>query len=308
MNDCLMKIQIFQAIHRSTSCCSGKCYITCTRVGESVFGLKLNDSFWFKDQDGVEVFVRKWVPDVKPKAVIQIAHGGAEHVGRYTHVAEAFAKAGYAVYADDHRGHGLTGIRYAKLGDLGPGGIDSTVRDLKELTDIIKKEHPDLPVFLLGHSWGSRLARNYIQEWGKELQGTLLTGAGGLPTLVITHKPGDYGWLSRDESVIKRYLEDPLCGEPVHFDRDAMAILNQRIFNPENAKRIPKRMPIYIFVGSEDHNGGEKGAKALAEMYTNAGIQDVTYKVYSGGHHELFNEFNKEEVINDVIAWLNNHL
>lgn len=117
------------------------------------------NTFWFKDKDDVDIFVYRWLPEGKPKAVVQIAHGAAEHGARYAHVGKALADAGYAVYANDHRGHGKTGQKFGELGDLGPGGWNSTVRVLKELTDIIKEEHQEIPVFLLGHSWGAARAR-----------------------------------------------------------------------------------------------------------------------------------------------------
>ena len=303
------------------------------------------ETFTFKNQDGIEIFVYKWVPDpgVKTKAVVQIAHGGAEHAGRYAHVGEALAKAGYVVYADDHRGHGKTGQKAGRLGKLSPGGWDGMVRDLKELTDIIKKDYPGLPVFLLGHSMGSFLTQSCIQNWGNELRGALLTGTTGepfeLPAGIMESiqrqieekgldataeefteltkafnepfKPAKTGfeWLTRDEAEVQKYIDDPLSGFAFSYgsliEMAGMFIMG----DPKILQKIPKDLAIYIFVGSMDPvSGMGKGAEVLFKRYQELGIKDITFKVYPGGRHELFNELNREEVIQDVVAWLDAHL
>ncbi|MFB0560354.1 MAG: lysophospholipase [Candidatus Lokiarchaeia archaeon] len=303
------------------------------------------ETFTFKDQDGVEIFFYKWVPDpgVKTKAVVQIAHGGAEHAARYAHVGEALANAGYVVYADDHRGHGKTGQKAGRLGKLSPGDWDGMVRDLKELTDIIKKDYPGLPVFLFGHSMGSFLTQNYIQNWGNELRGALLTGTTGepleLPAGIMESiqrqieekgldaiaeefteltkafnepfKPAKTGfeWLTRDEAEVQKYIDDPLSGFAFSYgsliEMAGMFIMG----DPKILQKIPKDLAIYIFVGSMDPvSGMGKGAEVLFKRYKELGIKNVTFKVYPGGRHELFNELNREEVIQDVVAWLDAHL
>ncbi|MFH1313059.1 MAG: alpha/beta hydrolase, partial [Candidatus Eisenbacteria bacterium] len=135
-----------------------------------------SSTFTYKDQDGVEVFVYKWSPGSSPEAAVQIAHGLAEHAARYEEFAEFLTGAGYVCYADDHRGHGKTAGDGKNLGRLGPGGWDSTVKALKALTDIIKKDNPGIPLFMIGHSWGSLLAQDYIEQWGSEIKGIILSG------------------------------------------------------------------------------------------------------------------------------------
>jgi alpha-beta hydrolase superfamily lysophospholipase len=125
----------------------------------------ISSSFTLNDLEGVEIFVRRFEPDsAAPKAVVQIAHGVGEHSGRYAWAAERFCAAGYACYADDHRGHGKTADATGGLGRLGPGGWDACVRDLALVSDRANADHPGLPLFLLGHSWGSHLAQDYIQS------------------------------------------------------------------------------------------------------------------------------------------------
>jgi alpha-beta hydrolase superfamily lysophospholipase len=281
-----------------------------------------SETFWYKDKDKVEIFVYKWLPEGIPKASVQIAHGLAEHAKRYTHVAEALVKAGYAIYADDHRGHGKTGEKFGELGELGPRGWDGTVEALTTLTDIIQKEQPKIPVFLLGHSWGSFLSQDYIQQWGKKIHGVLLTGTTGSPNpktdlgaeglglnFIVKNPKTPFDWLTRDENEVQKYIDDPLCGFPL--PPRILQILGEsmeKLLDTKNDETIPKELKVYIFVGDDDSVGGKEGATALVERYQSAGIKDITFKSYPAGRHELFNELNKDEVIQDVISWLNSHL
>ena len=284
--------------------------------------LMKSGTFWYEDKDGVEIFVYRWLPDEKPKAIVQIAHGLGEHAARYTRVAEKFVKAGYAAYADDHRGHGKTGNKFGALGELGPRGWNGTVEALSTLTDVIKEEQSGIPVFLLGHSWGSFLAQEYIQQWGNKLQGVLLTGTTGLPfpetdigaeglglNFIIKNPKTPFDWLTRDPEEVQKYIRDPLCGFSLPPSiLQELEESNSRLLDTKNDGKIPKDLKIYIFVGTDDSVGGEKGAKALIERYQNAGIKDTTLKIYLDSRHELFNELNKDEVIRDVILWLDSHL
>jgi alpha-beta hydrolase superfamily lysophospholipase len=281
-----------------------------------------SETFWCKDKDDVDIFVYKWLPEGVPKATVQIAHGLAEHAERYTYVAEALVKAGYAIYANDHRGHGKTGEKYGELGELGPRGWDGTVEALVALTDIIKKEQPGIPIFLLGHSWGSFLAQDYIQKWGDNLQGVLLTGTTGSPfpetdigaeglglNFTVKNPKTPFDWLTRDENEVQKYIDDPWCG--FSLPPSILQILgdsNEKLLDTKNDEKIPKELKVYIFVGDNDSVGGREGAKALAERYQNAGIKDITLKTYPESRHELFNELNRDEVIRDVISWLDSHL
>lgn len=293
-----------------------------------------------KDHDGVDLYLYKWLPEGPVRGVLQIAHGMQEHAGRYEHLAEALTQKGYAVYAHDQRGHGHSVATVGELGILGPGGWKSAVLNLKELTDLIKEEHPGKPVFLLGHSFGSFLSQAYLQRWGKELKGAILSGTNGTDPLVkvgvpvawtvsmlrgknrqawlldkltlgqfnksFEPKETGFEWLNRDKSEVQKFADDPLCGTP--FPNSFflnLAELVKHIWNPANEKHIPTDLPLYLFAGTHDPVGNRtRGIDALISRYRKRGHKDITHRYYTGGRHEMLNEINKDEVIRDLIAWI----
>ena len=313
-----------------------------------------SSTFTFTDQDGIEIFVYKWEPESEPKAVVQIIHGLAEHAKRYTRVAEALCKEGYICYANDQRGHGMTAgdLTEATLkgnaGVLGPNGWRGVVNDVYELSKIIKKENPNLPLFLLGHSWGAMLAQDYIQEWGNEIKGAVLSGTNGKVRALVL-KAGkvfakgeikklgptapsekmhdmnfkDYNhdwqqeegatgfeWLSRDKTEVQKYIDDPWCG----FISPATLWLeningSKKIYDEKNEQKIPKDLPIHFISGALCPVGNKtKGVQAMINRYNKNGMKDVTYKFYQDARCEIFNEINREEVFKDIINWLDSHL
>ncbi len=142
------------------------------------------DTFSFKAADGLQIFTYRWKPDntADIKGAIQIAHGMAEHAARYERFADALTKAGYVVYANDHRGHGKTAGSVEKLGYFADEmGWEKVVVDMHTLTGIIKKENPKKPVFLFAHSMGSFLSRYYSMHYGSELSGFVISGTAGDP-------------------------------------------------------------------------------------------------------------------------------
>jgi alpha-beta hydrolase superfamily lysophospholipase len=289
-------------------------------------------TFTFTDPDGFKVFVRKWVPPqgVRPKAVVQIAHGGAEHSLRYERPAKFLNRAGYIVYANDHRGHWKTAVTVENAGFAGEDGWNGIVRDAKQLTDIIKKENPGLPVFLFGHSMGSLISQHYIQRWGGGLKGVVLCGSSGArPDLdqvipKLEAKPREehqrpagprtlqqFDWLTRDKAEVQKYIDDPWCGFTFTrgFVLDMLRAMREG-WKPENEARIPKDLPIYVISGDQDPAGGNNATsvKMLADRYQALGIRDITLKIYPGAHHELLNETNRDEAQRELLAWLNAHL
>lgn len=275
----------------------------------------------FVDAEGVTVYYYVWRAE-KPKAVLQLAHGLGEYATRYQHLPERLAAAGISVYADDHRGHGKTGLGqtggdYARLGRLGVGGLRAAVEDLHQFAELIRAENPKLPLAFLGHSWGSLMGQRLINEHPEDFDAVVLTGtAYRLPgamnagDLNAKHKHlGTTGneWLSRDPAVAQAFMDDPLC-----FYADTLKLFGivdgLRLFGRPR-KPMLKDLPLLIMIGSEDPLGGENSVRKLAESYVSRGqLSDVEVVIYDAARHEIFNETNKDEVVDDLIAWLNDRL
>jgi alpha-beta hydrolase superfamily lysophospholipase len=274
----------------------------------------------FKDDFEVEIFFYEW-PVADPKAVIQIAHGLGEHARRYDKMAAALNRSGFSVYADDHRGHGQTGLlqvsskQTKKLGNLGPGGMDAAYKQVSDFTKIIKDENPGKPIILLGHSWGSFIAQKIINKNSGMYDAVVLSGSAlTMPGYIATGDfnkvwkklPGStgYEWLSRDVEIQKRFVADPLT-----FLAAAMQVLgvkNSFKMFGKPSKNVRSDLPILVQVGEADPIGGEFSNKALVEAYRKySGIQDIELFVYHDARHEIYNELNKDEVIQDLIDWIN---
>ena len=274
----------------------------------------------FKDDFGVEIMFYEW-PVAQPKAVIQIAHGLGEHARRYDAMAATLNKAGFSVYADDHRGHGQTGVKQLeqkqikRLGNLGPGGMKATYKQVADFSKLIKAENPNRPLVLLGHSWGSFIAQKVINRNSDMydavvLSGSALTMPGYLATgdfnKVWKKLPGStgYEWLSRDVEIQSKFVEDPLTF--LALAMQVFGIKNSLQLFGTPSKEIRKDLPILVQVGEADPIGGEYSNKALVEAYRkNAGIDDIELYVYHGCRHEIYNELNKEAIIDDLVTWVN---
>jgi alpha-beta hydrolase superfamily lysophospholipase len=309
-------------------------------------GSMIEKNFSFKDGDGVEIFVYKWEPEAESniRGVVQISHGMAEHAARYARFAERLTAAGYIVYANDHRGHGKTAGKIENVGYCGEDGFNWMVKDMKELTSIIKVENPGLPVYLFGHSMGSMLSQKYIALYGSELKGVILSGTSGKQGFILnlgifmakrqivkigvktpsetmnkmtfasynkefmpTRTPFD--WLSRDEKEVDKYINDQLCGGvfSAGFFYDFLRGLKE-MHRAEIMEKIPKSLPVYFISGEKDPVG--KNCKTIAGLireYKKLGIKDVSHKFYKDGRHEMLNEINRDEVMDDVISWIGIH-
>jgi alpha-beta hydrolase superfamily lysophospholipase len=275
------------------------------------------ETFTLTDDDGIGITYDRWLPDGEPRGVLHVLHGWAEHAGRYDRFARAANGIGLAVYADDHRGHGRSGLAAeGGLGDLGPRGMDGVLDAARAVSVAAFAEHPGLPRLLLGHSWGSFLAQRYLRRWGSELAGAVLTGTTlrrpdapmreGGPNAAFEPAATPYDWLTRDAAEVQKYMDDPWCG----FERMAArppAAPAERASAPADRPDdsvVPSDLPILILNGSVDPIGGADGGAALAEHYRAAGVHDVDFRAYEGGRHELLNEINRDQVTADLLAWL----
>jgi alpha-beta hydrolase superfamily lysophospholipase len=284
------------------------------------------------------------LPDqVRPRAVILIAHGAAEHSERYARVARLLTAEGFAVYAEDHRGHGQTAGSLDKAGDAGPDGFNGILRDLHTLVLFTRAKHEATPIFLLGHSMGAALSQRFMQLHSGLLKGVILSGSPGIrPNLeqAAAHTAllaqGDkaqqiselfkrtfaafnegfepicsgYEWLSRDVDEVQKYVDDAWCGFP--FTNRLVAEMSHcalEAAQPENIARIEKSLPIFLFAGTHDRAGGNGDfVDKLATLYRDAGIVDVQVLLYPEGRHEMFNETNRDQVHRDLLTWLQNHI
>jgi len=277
----------------------------------------------FKDDFGVEIMFYEW-PVAEPKAVIQIAHGLGEHARRYDAMAATLNKAGFSVYADDHRGHGQTGVKQLenkqikRLGNLGPGGMKATYKQVADFSKLIKAENPNRPLVLLGHSWGSFIAQKIINKYSDMydavvLSGSALTMPGYLATgdfnKVWKKLPGStgYEWLSRDVEIQNKFVADPLTF--LAAAAQVLGVKNSLEMFGKPSKDVRRDLPILVQVGEADPIGGEYSNKALVEAYRkNAGIEDIELYVYHDCRHEIYNELNKEAIIEDLVSWVNQRL
>lgn len=307
-----------------------------------------SDSFTFTAKGDVDIFVHRWQPekDIDTKAVVQIAHGMAEHSARYENFANALVNEGYTVYANDHRGHGKTAGSIENMGYWADqDGWDLVVGDMVQLTRTLKDTHPGLPVFLFGHSMGSFLSRDYISAHGTEINGVILSGTAGDAGLLGSvgilvaklqcmikgkkaqsplldklsfgsfnnaFKPNrtDFDWLSRDDEEVDKYVNDPFCGAvfTCGFFSDLLQGL-KKINVQRNIDATPGALPMYLMAGDKDPVGNNgKGVLEIYKVYEKAGIRDISYKLYEDGRHEMLNEINKEEVFKDIAGWLNSRI
>ncbi|MBU5293964.1 lysophospholipase [Anaerosalibacter bizertensis] len=307
-----------------------------------------SEKFTFKSLDNIEVFYKKWIPDDEKdiRACVQISHGMAEHIERYNAFAKYLVNNGFVVYGNDHRGHGKTAGNIENLGYFAnENGWEKVVNDMYSLTEIIKDEHADIPIFIFGHSMGSFLTRRYIQLYGNKIEGVILSGTGGDPGIAGSigiriakreiRKNGsraqspklnklsfgnfnkqfepvrtEFDWLTRDEKEVDKYIEDPYCGGifTCGFFYDMLSGLKE-LNKKENIEKIPKGLPIFLVSGDKDPVGNNtKGVLQAYNSYKNAEIVDVNYKFYTNARHEILNELNKKEVYKDIISWVEKHI
>lgn len=275
----------------------------------------------YTDASGIVITYYVWPVDA-PRAVVQIAHGVGEHALRYTELAAALNEAGYTVYADDHLGHGQTGLDqhhgdFSRIGRLGPGGLRAAVAGVHQLSGIIRAAHPGLPLVLLGHSWGSFMVQMIVNEHAGEYDAVVLSGTayrwpGFLDSGDLNRRHKHLGstgaeWLSRDPAVAAAFVADPLCTSTPLAKLFGLREAARLFGRP--ARDLPENLPILMLVGGDDTVGGERSALRLAQAYaTRSGLRDLRLIVYPGARHEVFNETNRAEVIDDLLGWLEERL
>lgn len=307
----------------------------------------MRDEFYFPSKDGnTEIHTIEWKPDKEVKAVLQICHGMLEYIERYNEFAQFLCDKGYYVVGNDHLGHGKSVQAKSEYGFFNEKyGNVCVLGDIHTLRQRTAKRYPDVPYFILGHSMGSSLLRQYIQMYGNGLSGVVLMGT------VADHKKavlafgkelcrimavfrgwhyrsklvdalalGGYNkkfrpartqadWITSDCERLEKYTADPLCA--FRFTVNAyynMFLGMMSTQQKESVYMIPKGLPVFFVSGAEDPVGEfGKGVQKIYEKYLAAGIQDVSLRLYTGDRHEILNETDRRQVYEDLLGWFEEH-
>jgi alpha-beta hydrolase superfamily lysophospholipase len=299
----------------------------------------------FTTHDNETIFYYRWPSNknIVLKGIVQISHGIGEHAGRYHSIANILQNDGYEVFANDHRIHGKSVKSEDYLGYYdGEDYFSDAINDMRQLTEIIKNTNPNKKIILFGHSMGSLLSREYVTRYGEDLDALILSGTASfmkglgsfgllsaqflgklngkhrsnelLKNLFISQfnkkfKPNRtrVDWISSDEKQVDLFEADPLRIEDFSLSVFRDILKGSKKTNQDATfEKTPKNLPIFIFSGDKDPVGEMgKGVKKVVKKYKNAGIVNLTLKLYSEGRHEMLNEINKEEVEKDVLNWLN---
>lgn len=257
---------------------------------------------------------RAWIPDDKVVAVVVLVHGIAEHGGRYKYVGEKLAAAGYAVYAPDHHGHGLSDGHRANIGSM-----SGVADDVQRTMDCATRRHPDVPHFVIGHSLGGLISLYYATRSQVALAGLIVSApAIDVPivskvqritgTLLSKVAPNagamklDSAGLSRDPAVVAVYDSDSLNFR----GKVPVRTLTEGLHAIEKVRaRLPKlTLPLLVLHGADDPLVAASGSEYVAAT---AGSDDVTLKIYPGLLHEILNEPERDEVIGDIVTWMDKH-
>lgn len=304
-------------------------------------------TFEFLSADrGTKIHAVKWEPDTgKMKGILQITHGMVEYVERYDAFAEYMTQKEFMVVGHDHLGHGASVASHEYWGYFAPkNGSDILIEDMNTLRTMIQKEYPDIPYFMLGHSMGSFLLRKYLSKYGQNLWGAIIMGTGSQPDKAVqfgkgvckflaffrgwNHRSklvnnlafsgnnkrfeaeGTNAWLTKDKDMVKTYNSEARCTFIFTLNGfynlfDTIHYINQ----PENIDAIPKELPLFFVAGEDDPVGNYgAGVKEAYETYEKAGIEDITWKLYPTDRHEILNELDRENIYQDIYAWIRVHL
>ena len=290
-----------------------------------------------------EIMAWGFLPLEKPRGVVQIVHGLGEHSRRYLHLICRLLEAGYAVYADDHAGHGKTAAAGDTWGDPGNNGYMTYIEDERKLHDIAEREHRDVPYIMFGHSWGSMIARKYAAVYPGDLSALILCGvvmqmAGcenwkGMQELqemirdengaedgsawfgkIFTGMTDRYenpeyptAWVALNKKVVSDHLKDPFnCMQPTNRMVYDFVTLYEEITRDGWADLIPAGLPIYLIAGDQDPCGNYgEGVYRAANDLIKSGHQMVKVRCYPGYRHEIQNEPElRDEVATGVLDFI----
>lgn len=306
------------------------------------------ETFYFDSRDNKsQIYAVRWTPDSENVVgVVQIVHGMAEHVERYEEFAKFLTAHNFVVVGEDHLGHGKSVAENDVQGyfcEQDPATV--VVRDVHRLKKLTQEMYPGVPYFLVGHSMGSFITRNYICRYGTGINGAVIMGTGaqsdgllafskmlasmqgalqgqkhagkflnkaafGNYNKRIKNAKTSYDWLTRDEKIVEAYIADKDCGFifTVNGFKTLFELIS-RAKNPDNLAQIPKDLPLLVISGEEDPVGDYgAGVKKTYQALVDAGVRNVKLTLYPESRHELLNELDKEKVMEDIVGWISKFL
>ena len=302
--------------------------------------------FTYPSSNGVNtIHARISVPEGKPKGIVQIAHGITEHIGVYDRFMDFLAENGYVTVGNDHLGHGRSYTDPDDCGFFAESnGWNCAAADIRRLNKIVKAKFPDIPLVYFGFSMGSFLVRTCLIKYPDSCDAAIICGTGhqrsaavntgfnaadnivkqkgaradGKTISALTFLP--YGrrlekgeshacWITSDHEEMQRFADDPLCGftPKASMFRDMFGGIIY-VSNPKNLQRMNKELPVLFMSGSDDPVGGYgKGVMRAFESFVGAGMKNTAVKLYGGKRHHLICETNREEVMQDILTFLENN-
>jgi alpha-beta hydrolase superfamily lysophospholipase len=298
----------------------------------------MKNEFFYPSKDGMtQIHAIEWIPEGDVAGVLQICHGMVEYIDRYDEFAAFLASQGFYVVGHDHLGHGQSITSEEKLGYFHhTNGNDVVVSDIHHLRKLTQSKYPALPYFIMGHSMGSFLVRQYLGLYSEGVSGAIIMGTGNQPDAIVqggmlmckiiaSFKGWEYrskfvndmavggyekkmglSWLSKNPENQEKYLNDPLCGYMFTLNAYYNMFQGMHLMNKhEKEGKALKSLPMFFVSGAEDPVGEfGKGVQKVATGYRNRGYQNVQVKLYQDDTHEILNEFDRETVYNDILNFL----
>lgn len=301
------------------------------------------EHFYYLSKDGITlIHAVKWIPQVPIRAILQIAHGMVEFVERYEEFAEIMTKQGILVAGNDHLGHGGSIRSKDHFGYFAEkNGNSVLIKDIHQLRRQLNKQYPGQPYFILGHSMGSFLTRQYLCCHGEGISGAVIMGTGyksramakiGMVfTNVLARKYGWFyrsklvdemafggynrgfiptrtksDWLTRDEQIVDEYLGDERCQFLFTLNGYYNLFLSTyKLTFPDYIARMPKDLPVFFLSGEKDPVGdGTKGVLKVVNQFKKLGMRDVECIFYPEDRHEILNELDRDKVSEDILQWI----
>lgn len=307
----------------------------------------MKQEFYYPSGDGqTKIHGIVWRPETDVKAVLQICHGMVEYIDRYNDFAQYLAERGVCVVGHDHLGHGKSVQSEEHLGFFHEShGNKYVITDIHRLRRMTEKDYAGVPYFMMGHSMGSFLLRQYLTMRAEGLAGAIIMGTGYMPHGLLAAGQmvcrtiaavkgwqyrsefmnqlgmGGYNkqfepsestkdWITSDEEMRKKYEADPLCSFTFTVNGYYQMFEGMKVLTKKNAMdKIPGSLPVLFVSGAEDPVGSNgEGVARVFRKYEQAGIQDVKMKLYPKSRHEILNESNREQVYEDLYQWMDDRI